>query len=145
MRPLALLTLLALGAAGGALAAAVDPRELVVLPEMMRQHMLANMRDHLRAMAEIQDALADGRFDVATNIAEQRLGMSSLAAHGASHMAAYLPEPMRTIGSRMHGAASRFALVAEEASVDRDLSSALKALAAVTAQCNSCHAAYRVY
>jgi hypothetical protein len=145
VRPPALLMLLALGAAGGALAAEVDRRELVVLPEMMQQHMLANMRDHLRAIAEIQDALADERFDVAKNVAEERLGVSSLASHGASHMAPYMPEPMRAIGLQMHRAASQFALIAEEASVDGDLSRALKALAAVTAQCNSCHAAYRIH
>jgi hypothetical protein len=96
---------------------------LVVLPEMMRQHMLANMRDHLRAIAEIQGALADGQFDVARDVAEDRLGMSSLASHGASHIARHMPEPMRAIGSQMHRAASQFALIAEEASVDRDLSS----------------------
>ncbi len=144
MRPFALLILLVLNSSGGALAAELEHRELVVLPEMMQQHMLANMRDHLRAIAEVQDALADGRFDVAKNVAEKRLGMSSLALHGASHMAPYMPEPMRAIGMQMHRAASRFALIAEETSVDQDLSRALKALAAVTVQCNSCHAAYRI-
>ena len=144
MRPSELLVLIVLAAAGGALAAEVDRRELVVLPEMM-QHMLVNMRDHLRAIAEIQDALADERFDVARNVAEERLGVSSLASHGASHIAPYMPEPMRAIGLQMHRAASQFALIAEEASVDGDLSRALKALAAVTAQCNSCHAAYRIH
>src|SRR5690349_5325320 len=128
--------LLTLGVAGSVPAEDLDRRELVILPEMMQQHMLANMRDHLRAIAQIQDALADGQFDVAKNVAEERLGMSSLATHGASHMAPYMPEPMRAIGSQMHRAATQFALIAEETSVDRDLSRALKALAAVTAQCN---------
>jgi cytochrome c556 len=136
--------LLGLTFAGGALPEELDRRELVVMPEMMQQHMLANMRDHLRAIAEIQEALADERFDMAKNVAEERLGLSSLASHGASHMAPYMPEPMRAIGSQMHRAASQFALIAEEASVDNDLSRALKALAALTAQCNSCHVAYRI-
>jgi len=48
------------------------------------------------------------------------------------------------MGTEMHRAASRFALIAQEASVDRDLSPALKGLSAVTAQCNACHAAYRI-
>jgi cytochrome c556 len=144
VRPLALLLPLTLAVSGAAPAEDLDRRELVVLPEMMQQHMLANMRDHLRAIAQIQDALADGQFDVAKNVAEKRLGMSSLASHGASHMAPYMPDAMRAIGSQMHRAASQFALIAEETSVDRDLSRALKALAAVTAQCNSCHAAYRI-
>jgi hypothetical protein len=121
-----------------------DSRELIALPEMMQQHMLANMRDHLFAIAEIQDALAGGDFDRAADIAEERLGMSSLASHGAAHMARYMPEPMQAIGTRMHRAASRFALLAQEASVDGDLRRALKGLADVTRQCNACHTAYRI-
>lgn len=144
MRPYVLVMVLLPGALGPAVAADIDPRELVVLPEMMQEHMLANMRDHLRAIGEIQDALAEGRYDAAQEIAEGQLGMSSLAAHGAAHMAPYMPEPMRGIGTEMHAAASRFALIAQEASVDHDLSRALKGLAAVTAQCNACHTAYRI-
>ena len=34
-------------------AASTDKRELVELPEMMQQHMLSNMRDHLAAINEI--------------------------------------------------------------------------------------------
>jgi hypothetical protein len=126
-------------------AADSDRRELVALPDMMRQHMLANMRDHLLAIAQIQDALADGRFDAAGSIAEERLGMSSLASHGASHMAPYMPQPMQAIGTQMHRAASRFALVAQDASVDLDLPRALKSLSAVTQQCVGCHAGYRIH
>lgn len=144
MRSYPLLLLLALHSLGDALATDVDGREFVVLPEMMQQHMLANMRDHLLAIAEIQDALADGRFDAATTIAEERLGMSSLASHGASHMAPYMPEPMRRIGTQMHRVASQFARIAQDASVDHDLPRALMGLSAVTAQCNACHAAYRI-
>jgi hypothetical protein len=111
---------------------------------MMRQDMLTNMRDHLLAMAQIQDALADGRFDTAGGIAEERLGMSSLASHGASHMAPYMPQPMQAIGAQMHRAASQFALIAQDASVDQDLPRALKSLSAITQQCVACHAAYRI-
>jgi hypothetical protein len=71
--------------------------------------------------------------------------MSSLASHGAAHMATYMPEPMQAIGTQMHRAASRFALIAQEASVDRDLPRALKSLSAVTQQCVACHAAYRIH
>ena len=122
-----------------------DPRELVALPAMMQRHMLANMRDHLRAIAQIQEALAGGDFDAAATIAEERIGLSSLAAHGAAHMAPYMPGPMQTIGMQMHRAASRFALVAKDASVDGDLPGALKSLSAITQQCVACHAAYRVH
>jgi hypothetical protein len=122
-----------------------DPRELVVLPPMMQKHMLANMRDHLLAIAEIQDALATGEFDRAADVAEGRIGMSSLASHGAAHMAPYMPQPMQAIGTQMHRAASRFALVAQEVSVDGDLARALKGLSGITRQCIACHAAYRIH
>jgi len=144
VRPFVLLVLSAFYPLGIASADDVDRRELVALPAMMQQHMLANMRDHLLAIAEIQDALADAGFDAASRIAEERLGMSSLASHGASHMAPYMPQPMRAIGAQMHRAASQFALIAQEASVSADLPRAVKGLSAVTQQCVACHAAYRI-
>jgi hypothetical protein len=123
---------------------AVEPRQYVELPDAMRGHMLRNMRDHLVAISEIQQALSAGAFDRAAAVAEERLGMSSLASHGASHMAPYMPEPMREIGTQMHRAASQFAIVAQEASVDGDLARTLGALSRVTRQCVACHAAFRV-
>ena len=124
-------------------AAAPDARELVRLPEPMRLHMLANMRDHLLAIAEIQQALGAGELDRAAMIAENRLGMSSLGSHGASHMARFMPKPMQDIGSGMHRAASQFARVAQEALADNNLRGAVASLSRVTGQCVACHAAYR--
>ena len=123
---------------------AEDARQWVELPAMMQGHMLGNMRDHLLVLSEIQTALAAGAFDAAGQVAERRLGMSSLAAHGAAHMAAHMPEEMQAIGTEMHRAASRFAVVAEESGVDDDGLRAIGALAEVTRQCVACHAAYRI-
>jgi hypothetical protein len=81
---------------------------------MMHQHMLGNMRDRLLAVSEIQQELSLGAFDKAAGIAEKRLGMSSLTAHGASHMAPHMPKEMQEIGTQMHRAASQFAVLAEE-------------------------------
>jgi hypothetical protein len=79
--------LLASGIAG----AESDTRKLVQFPAQMRTHMLGNMRDHLTALNEIQAALATGKLDQAADVAETRIGMSSLATHNAAHMAAYMP------------------------------------------------------
>ncbi len=122
-----------------------DHRELVTLPPMMQQHMLGNMRDHLLAIAQIQEALADDQLDAAAKIAEERIGLSSLQAHGAAHMAPYMPERMRAIGTQMHRAASELALAAQEASVDGELAPVLRSLSKVTRQCIACHAAYRIH
>jgi hypothetical protein len=52
------------------LAAEDDTRVAVDMPAMMRTHMLANMRDHLTAIQEIQASLAAGEYDAAAEIAE---------------------------------------------------------------------------
>lgn len=117
-----------------------EDRQLVELPGMMQQHMLANMRDHLAAVNEILERMGKGELDRAADVAETRLGMSSLDRHGASHMAKFMPEEMRNIGTGMHRAASRFALKAQEG----DALSAYRALANVTSSCVACHTAYRI-
>jgi len=126
------------------LAAEDDTRVAVDMPAMMQTHMLSNMRDHLTAIQEIQNHLAAGEYDAAAEVAEKRLGMSSLGTHGASHMAGFMPKGMQETGTAMHQAASRFAVTAQETAVTRDLPRALGALSRVTAQCVACHAAYRL-
>lgn len=122
-----------------------DSRQLVRFPEPMRLHTIGNMRDHLLALQQIDDALSRSEFDKASRIAEERLGMSSLEAHGAAHLAPYMPPPMQDIGTAMHRAASRFAVAAQDASVGNDVRPALAALASVMQQCVACHAAYRLH
>jgi len=117
-----------------------DARILIELPEMMQQHMLSNMRDHLVAINEILVYLGNDELDKAAEIAEYRLGMSSLESHGASHMAGFMPEGMRQAGTTMHSAASRFALKAQEG----EALPAYKALAEITAACVTCHSRYKV-
>ena len=123
---------------------AADTRQLVEMPAPMQEHMLTNMRDHLVAMGEIQAALGKGDFDRASDIAEQRIGMSSLTTHGASHMAPYMPKGMQETGTAMHRAASRFARTAQETAVTNDMPRALGALGELTEQCTACHAGYRL-
>lgn len=124
----------------GTASAAEDTRQMVDLPEMMQQHMMANMRDHLAAINEILEQMAEGSYDEAADIAESRLGMSSMGSHGAGRMGKHMPEGMRVIGRSMHGAASRFALKAEEG----EPLAAYKALTEVTSACVACHAGYRI-
>ncbi len=124
--------------------ASADARQPVNFPEPLRTHTLANMRDHLLALAEIQDALARGAHDAAGRLAEQRLGMTSLKAHGAHDVAGFMPKGMQDIGSSMHREASRFAIEAQNASASGDIRPALAALARTTQACVACHAGYRL-
>lgn len=117
-----------------------DTRIKVDMPDMMKTHMLGSMRDHLLALHEIQTALAKGELNKAGDIAETRIGMSSMASHNASHMAPFMPEGMQSIGIEMHHAASRFAMTVKES----DMSRSLDALSQITGQCVACHMIYRL-
>lgn len=121
-----------------------DSRLGVAFPASLREHTLANMRDHLGTLQRIQGDLARGAFDDAAHLAETRLGLSSLEAHGAHEVARYMPQGMQDIGTQMHKSASRFALEASDAGATGDVSKALGALAEVTSQCVACHAAYKL-
>ena len=117
-----------------------DARQWVDLPDRMQQHMMSNMRDHLVAINEILMSMANDELDQAAELAEYRLGMSSLGSHGASHMAKFMPEGMRHAGTSMHRAASRFALIAQQG----EPLPAYAALSKVTSACVACHSGFRL-
>lgn len=129
-------------------ARAQDSRELVRLPEPMQEHMLGNMRDHLATLNEMIGDVANGRFDEAAKVTEQRLGMSSLGMHGAAHMAPFMPPAMQDMGTSMHRAASRLSITLQNTSVSPTLDTMQdvnRALHEVTESCVSCHASYRIH
>jgi hypothetical protein len=121
-----------------------DSRIAVSFPAALKEHTLANMRDHLQTLSEIQGYLATQDFDRAADIAEKRLGMSSLSLHGAHEVAKYMPKGMQDAGTAMHRSASQFAVATQEAGIDRDVPRALAALNRVTQACVACHAGYRL-
>lgn len=124
-----------------------DERTLVEMPEPMQTHMLGNMRGHLRALDEILGHLATGETEAAGAVAEQQLGIASLDDHGAAHLASVMPPAMQEIGTAMHKAASRFSQIAQDAEVEQTYAAQQKvfgALQDVLAQCNACHAGYRL-
>lgn len=142
-------------------AMAEDGRQTVNFPPAMRQHTLANMRDHLQALSEILGAIAGNQYAKAGEIAGARLGMNSPSAEGCKpaeanapqmskpasmeqQMAQFMPEGMNKIGLSMHEAASTFSTEAALASKTGDTKPALAALAVVTQQCAACHATYKV-
>ena len=127
--------------------AASDLRQLVPLPILMQQEMLANMRDHLKTLNTVIGEIADTKFDAASSLLEAQLGMSSLPAHHAAELAPYFPAPMQQDGTAMHHAASRLAIALQDASVTRTFDSMRKVNAAlhdVTSTCVACHTAYRL-
>jgi len=123
---------------------AKDTREPVGFPPQLAEHTLANMRDHLLALQEINVALSHGHNGMAAKIAEERLGMSAMRLHGAHEVAKYMPQGMQEAGSAMHRAASRFAIEAQNSAVTGDLKPAFGALSEVMGACVACHAGYRL-
>ena len=124
-----------------------DQRQLVALPGPMREEMLANMRDHLDTLNTIIGDIADAKFEEASKLLEERLGMSSLPLHHAAEMAPFFPKPMQDAGTELHHAASRLAIALQDASVARTFDSMREVNARlhdVTSTCAGCHAAYRV-
>ncbi len=124
-----------------------DTRQLATMPPQMQEHMLANMRDHLQTLNSVFSDIADGKFDAASKVLEERLGMSSLPLHQAVEMAPFFPQPMQDAGTSMHRAASRLAIALQDASVTQTFD-AMRAVSAgfreVTASCVACHASYRI-
>lgn len=139
-----------------------DGRQLVNFPPEMRQHTLANMRDHLLALSEILAAMSASQYAKASRIAGTRLGMDSPSAAGCQddktvakpqmskaagmdhRMGEFMPEGMRKLGLDMHQAASTFAGEAAKAARTGNAKPALAALSRVTQQCTSCHSTYKV-
>ena len=122
-----------------------DSRQLVEFPEMMRDHMLENMQDHLLALTEVQQHLALEEYEKAATVAENRLGMSSLDGHGASHMVRFIPTGMQQIGTQMHKAASRFTIIVQEGGLEGSTPKIAEGLAGVMQQFVACHSSYRVH
>jgi hypothetical protein len=121
-----------------------DNRQVVYFPRELRERTLANMRDHLLALQQIHEALSMLDYDRAAEIAERRLGMSSLGLHGAHEVAGFMPPGMQEAGTAMHRNASRFAVAAQESAASGDIRPTLAALARLSGACVTCHAGYRV-
>lgn len=115
-----------------------DDRQVANFPPPIKQALKQRMRENLAYVQEIQTALATADFTRAAEVAEYKLGLSSLGPHNA-RQAPYMPAAMRHLGMGMHSAASRFAVVAQEGDIQR----ALEGLAELTAHCVACHATYR--
>ena len=118
-----------------------DHRQLVTMPEESRELMRQDMLDHMSALSEIIGHLASNDLDAAADVAENRLGRSSMGKHRGTGMGPgkFMPPEMRSIGWGMHDAASELSTLARQG----DLKGAYSALQKVTGSCVACHYSYR--
>lgn len=119
----------------------VDARQLVNMPEQTRFIMKQDMLAHLTALNEIIGLLAHRNFNAVAEVAEQRMGRSSMGKHRSTGMGPgrYMPLEMRNVGWSMHDAASELATLAEKS----DLEGSYAALQKITTACVICHSSYR--
>jgi len=119
-----------------------DTRQLVTMPEQARDLMRQDMLDHLSALTEILGYLAENNLDAVAEVAETRLGKSSMGKHRATGMGPgrFMPIAMRNMGWTMHESASELSRIAK----DGELNDVFAALQKVTAACTTCHYSYRV-
>jgi hypothetical protein len=118
-----------------------DSRQLVEMPAQARVYMREDMLDHLAAMSEIMGLMSTEDWVAAAEVAETRMGRSSMGKYRDTGMGPgrFMPLEMRQLGWNMHEAASRFAEVAKTGDGPR----AWAALQDVTASCVACHYSYR--
>ena len=124
-----------------------DTRIMVKLPSDIEKKMLVNMRDHIGALDDIIQAVQAGEYDEAQEVAESRLGWSSLVRRGDQEVANHWAKPMQKMADQMYRSASDFVIVAQNASVEDSKESyqkVLSALGEITAACRGCHQTYRV-
>jgi hypothetical protein len=120
-----------------------DTRQLVTMPPIARTVMREDMIDHLGALNEILGLMAADKLREAGEVAEKRMGRSTMGRHAARTRGQgpgrFMPPEMHGIGMAGHDAASEFAKVAATG----DKAKALAALQALTSICVACHASYR--
>ena len=124
-----------------------DTRTMIEVPKDIKERMLVNMRDHIRALDDIIHAVQGGEYEKAEGIAESRLGWSSLVRRGDQEVAEHWPEPMQQMADQMYDAGSNFVITAQNASVEDSKESykeVIRALGKMTSACRNCHEVYRL-
>ena len=118
-----------------------DLRQLASIPERSRALMREDMQDHLAALSDIFGLLSADDFNAAAEVAENRMGKSSMGKHRGTGMGPgrYMPTEMRNMGWGMHEAATDFSKIAKQG----DPKKTYAALQNLMSTCVSCHFSYR--
>lgn len=124
-----------------------DTRTLVKLPSDVEQKMVIIMRDHIRALDDIIDAVQTGKYDNAERIVETRLGWSSPLGHEDQQVIKHWPVPMQEMADELYRAASNYVIISRNAAAEENKGSYKKvnaALGEISSACRACHDAYRL-
>jgi cytochrome c556 len=113
-----------------------DERISLNLPPKMKQHQLANMRAHLKAVQEIVGLIAAQDFKQASQITHQQLGMSKRMTKMCNRID---NEGFKALGMAFHKSADELG----ETLLTEDTAASLRALNQTMNYCVQCHAVYR--
>jgi len=119
-----------------------DTRRLVNMPAAAQQLLRNDMLDHLVVLNQLLAYLAASEFQQASELAEARLGKSSMGKHRGTGMGPgrFMPPEMHQLGIAMHQSASEFAAALK----NQESAEAYSGLQRVTGYCVACHMSFRV-
>jgi hypothetical protein len=126
-------------AATSAQAEVVDNRQILMLSEPQRGHVLTEMRALLAGTQNILGALATDDMAAVTRYAKP-LGMG-MADNAEKHLKGVLPQEFMQLGMSVH---KDFDLLAADAESIKDPKHTLKQLSEAMSKCNACHASYQI-
>jgi len=116
--------------------ASSDHRVSLKLTPQMKQHQLANMRSHLEAVRDIIGLMASEKFDEASDIAYNKLGLTPEMEKMCSMFG---NDGFKQIGLAFHKSADDLGSVLKT----KNATKSLQALRSTMNYCIQCHASFR--
>ncbi len=113
-----------------------DTRIQLNAPDMMKEHQKTMMREHLRAVNEIVAGLAANDFELVSQTAHKKLGLTDEMRNMCSMFG---NQEFEKIGLEFHTKADELGDVAKT----KDLNKTLLALDTMLKRCNQCHSMFK--
>lgn len=113
-----------------------DERISLGLSPAMKQHQLANMRNHVEAVQSIIGLLSEGAFDKASHIAYSKLGLTKEMEKMCNN---FENENFKNLGLAFHKSGDALGATLKT----KDLNKSLGALHTTMSYCVQCHATFR--
>ena len=113
-----------------------DERISLGLSPAMKQHQLANMRNHVEAVQSIIGLLSEGAFDKASHIAYSKLGLTEEMKKMCN---SFENENFKNLGLAFHKSGNALG----DTLRTKDITKSLGALHTTMSYCVQCHATFR--
>lgn len=114
----------------------LDERISLGLSPKMKLHQLKNMRSHVEAVQTIVGLIAEGRFEAASTIAHDKLGLNNEMNAMCDKIN---NDAFKEIGLSFHNSGDELG----EVLLTKDVTLSLKALNTTMGYCVQCHATFR--